>query len=168
MASMLIGSSGVRIIEATAMERTAIRHCRTDEIRTSAVTHSVAYGGDRRWPSRQLKGLSRLKSLYLDDTQAGDEGMAAVWQFSRLQEFGLTNTPVSDKGIARLYRLKPLPTLFVYETKASLASIAKLRKWMPKAKIWCGSDRFHTRSLSRSREKPNSTVQQSRLQAQES
>jgi hypothetical protein len=59
-----------------------------------------------------LKGLSRLRFLWLGGPAIGNAGMAHLAGLTRLDDLNLSNTSVGDAGLAHLQPLTNLRTLF--------------------------------------------------------
>jgi hypothetical protein len=55
----------------------------------------------------QLKGLTMLSEIQLENTQVTDAGLEHIRGLSRLESLALDNTQVTDSGIAELQRALP-------------------------------------------------------------
>ena len=77
-----------------------------------------------------LKGMSRLKRLWVGDTLVTDEGLASLSGLSELEELDLRGTRISDRGLAHLSgltRLKQLNLLGADVTDAGLDHLKNLK-----------------------------------------
>jgi hypothetical protein len=80
----------------------------------------------------RLRGMTKLKTLLLEKTQATDQGLKHLRQLTSLEELFIWDaSQVSDSGVANLVPLKNLIYIHINNSKmsdAGLGSLAKLPK----------------------------------------
>jgi hypothetical protein len=101
---------------------------------------SVAFN-DRRaddqtlWSLAQLRGLSRLRGLYLNGTGVSDAGLVHLAAFTRLEELYLEDTVISDQGLRNLETLSSLRLLSVRNTAVTAAGVERLKQALPRLEL---------------------------------
>lgn len=84
---------------------------------------------------RQLLGLTNLQGLSLANTQVTDAGMTHLQGLRNLQTLFLNNTQVTDSGLTRLQGLASLRWINLKGTRATDTGVAELGKALPKCEI---------------------------------
>jgi hypothetical protein len=82
-----------------------------------------------------VKGLTQLIYLNLDNTKITDAGLRNLKGLKKLKTLGLTNTPITDAGLRQLKGLSELKQIFIMRTKVTDRGVAELQKALPKLKI---------------------------------
>jgi hypothetical protein len=81
---------------------------------------------------KELAGLTELQALHLHGTKVTNEGLKELTGLTGLKTLMLFNTQVSDKGLKDLSGLKGLTLLNLEKTTVTAAGVAELRKALPK------------------------------------
>jgi hypothetical protein len=84
----------------------------------------------------QLKGLSRLRKLRLDENRITDARLEQLKDLGQLEELSLCGNPITDAGLEQLRSLGRLQQLLLIETKCTDAGIKELQKALPNCKIY--------------------------------
>jgi hypothetical protein len=74
----------------------------------------------------RLKGVSDLRSLFLDGTLVTDKGLEAIGGLRRLEILDLSNSQVTDRGLQHLSGLVGLKILYLANTGITDAGLAEL------------------------------------------
>jgi peroxiredoxin len=82
-----------------------------------------------------LKDLTSLELLNLENTQVGDEGLAYLAGLASIKTLVLAGTQVTDEGIKYLKSLTALQTLNLNGTRVSEAGITDLKQALPNCRI---------------------------------
>lgn len=75
---------------------------------------------------RHLVSLGRLEDLSLSETRIGDEGMPFISQLTSLRELHLEKTRITDRGVLQLAPLKGLKRITLYGTNITDKSVSVL------------------------------------------
>ena len=84
---------------------------------------------------QQIKGLSKLKTLYTSKTRVGDDGLAFIAELGQLERLKINETPISDRGLLKLKGLKSLTYLEIHQTAVTDDAIEELRRALPKLEV---------------------------------
>jgi serine/threonine protein kinase len=76
-----------------------------------------------------LKGLTRLQSLWLPETRITDAGLVHVRGLIRLQGINLVQTSISDRGLEQLHGLKDLEALYLDGTGVTDGGLGFLKEF---------------------------------------
>lgn len=82
-----------------------------------------------------VKGLTQLKSLWLDGTAITDSGLAHLEGLKGLENLSLEQTRVTDAGLVHLERLTGLKNLSLKQTQATDRGVIKLKRALPDCSI---------------------------------
>ncbi len=82
-----------------------------------------------------LKGLSQLRCLSLSSTRVTDSGLKFVKGLSRLEDLFVDGTQITDAGLQHLVGMCQLQELSLRDTKVTDAGVAKLQQALPKCSI---------------------------------
>ena len=74
-----------------------------------------------------LAGLTQLETLYLDTTQVTDAGLDQLAGLTQLKWLELLGTPVTDAGLKHLHGLTKLETLSLTRTRVTDAGLEQLK-----------------------------------------
>ena len=77
---------------------------------------------------KNLKGLTQLLHLWLSDTKVSDAGLEHLRGLTQLQWLSLGGTQVTDAGLEHLKGLRQLRTLDLYDTRVGDAGLEHLKK----------------------------------------
>lgn len=80
-----------------------------------------------------LKGITTLGAVDLNETQVTDKGLAYLTGLPKLEQLGLIGTPVTDKGLPHLKGLKEMVMLLLGRTKITDNGLVNLKDF-PKLK----------------------------------
>jgi len=78
-----------------------------------------------------LKGLSGLKTLYLDDTRITDAALQHLAGLTGLETLSVNYTRISDAGLEHLKGLKGLQSLALLDSEVTAAALRELKKTRP-------------------------------------
>lgn len=76
----------------------------------------------------QLRRLTHVERLFLDDTQVTDAGLENLQGLKQTQMLSLNNTRISDTGVAYLLQATNLRTLWLNRTGVTDATLARLHE----------------------------------------
>jgi hypothetical protein len=88
-----------------------------------------------------LNRLTRLKALYLDESNVTDDALAPLAALPTLETLSLRSTEVTDVGLAHLLRIRRLTTLDVSNTRVTPKAAARLEEFIPGLAVYVGSQR---------------------------
>ncbi len=82
-----------------------------------------------------IKGLTQLRYLNVNDSQVGDAALKDLAGMTELEFLGLRGTKVTDAGLKDVAEHKKLKELYIGGTKTTDAGIAELKKALPECEI---------------------------------
>jgi hypothetical protein len=86
-----------------------------------------------------LRGVTDVRSLQLDRSNAGNVTMASIGSMALLRNLMMNGTDVDDAGLTYLYRLTELQNLDLRGTRVTEKGVQKLRETLPDCRITAGS-----------------------------
>ena len=87
-----------------------------------------------------LKGLTNLNRLHLENTPVTDTGLVHLKGLLHLEYLNLYGTTVTDAGLEQLQGLTQLKRLYLWQTKTTEAGVANLKKTLPNVDISTGAE----------------------------
>jgi mono/diheme cytochrome c family protein len=87
-----------------------------------------------------IKGLTNLNWLHLENTPITDAGLVHLKGLVNLNYLNLYGTAVTDAGLKELEGLTQLKNLYLWQTKTTEAGVAGLKKTLPQLDISTGVD----------------------------
>ena len=70
--------------------------------------------------AEKVKGLTKLKELYLNNTKITDAGLVHLKGLTKLERLWLSNTQVTDAGLMHLKILTKLERLHLWNTQVTV------------------------------------------------
>jgi hypothetical protein len=83
-----------------------------------------------------LKGLTNLTLLWLDNTQITDTGLEHIKRLTNLFELSLANTRITDAGLEHLTGMNEIGILSIENTQISVEGEKKLQEALPNCNIF--------------------------------
>ena len=83
----------------------------------------------------QIKGMTTLTRLHLEQTKVTDKGLANLKGLVNLEYLNLYGTEITDRGLEELAGLSKLKSLYLWQTKATEGGVGKLKKALPNLEI---------------------------------
>ena len=74
----------------------------------------------------QVKGLTQLENLSIEDTQVTDAGLEHIKRLTQLHSLSLENAPITDAGLQHITRLARLEELTLKDTPITDAGLQHL------------------------------------------
>ena len=93
-----------------------------------------SYGGKNRITDAglvHLLPLTRLDTLYLDNTAVTDNGLAELAKLPALKTLGLSGNEITARGLMHIRAMKNLKRLSLHESAIRTADIAELQRELP-------------------------------------
>jgi len=104
---------------------------------------------------KRIRGLERLRSLYLTNTAITDHGLEHLKKMESLERLSLSGTRITDEGLRKLASLKNLRTLYLVKTRVTSEAVRRLSAALPECSIRTTSP--HTSEETKQGTRPNGT-----------
>ena len=87
-----------------------------------------------------LKGLTNLTRVHLENTPITDAGMVHLQGLVNLTYLSLYGTAITDAGLKPIEGLTKLKNLYLWQTKTTAEGVANLKKALPAVDISTGAE----------------------------